>query len=185
MGVVGADEQPVLVEGPVAAGARQRGAVLDPRPAILPQTGAVAHVQRLDVVARLHQEHDAVVDERRGLLQALGHGPRPGETQAAHVGRVDLVERAVAPVVVGAPPHRPVARRRVDEHLLGHRRVVVDGGLRRGDRSREQKARRDQSGKGSRELSHRSWSSRQWAACRIGRASNAPWARQRRRATVV
>ena len=176
VGVVGADEQLVLVEGSVAVRAGQRGAVLDPRPAILPQPGAVAHVERLDVVARLHQEHDAVVHERRRLLQAFGHGPGPGQAQAAHVGGVDLVERAVAPVVVGAPPHRPVARRRVDEHLLGDRRVLVDGGLRRGDRSREQKARRNQAGDGSGELSHRSAQS---SACRSSRRAFTPVNRRR------
>ena len=154
VGVVGADDQLVFVECPVAVRASQRGAVIDPRPAILPQTGAVANVERLDEVARLHQEHDAVVDEGRGLLHALDHGPCPGETQVRYIGRVDLVEGAVTPVVVAAPPHEPVARRRVDEHLPGDRGVLVGGGLCRDERSREQKARRDQAGDGSRERSH-------------------------------
>ena len=175
MGVVGADEQLVFVEGPVAVRAGQRGGVLDPRPAVFPQPGAVANVERLDVVARLDQEHDAVVDERRGLLQALRHGPRPGEAQVTDISGVDLVEGAVTPVVVAAPPHQPVVPRGVDEHLLGDRRVVVGGGLCRDERSREQ-ARRDHAANGSREQTHPLWSFRQSGYCRVRGMSNSPWA---------
>ena len=175
VGVVRADDQLVLVERPVAGRAGQPCAVLDPGPAVLPQAGAIANVERLDVVARLHQEHDAVMDERRGLLDAFGHGPRPGEAQASHVGGVDLVEGAVTPVVVAAAPHEPVARRRVDEHVLGDRGVVVGGGLRGNDGSREQNARHERAGHGSREPSHWLGSPRQ-RPCRVSGTSTAPWA---------
>ena len=142
-GVVGGDEQLVVVEGAVAVDAGQGRRMVDLLPAILPEARAVAHVEGLDEVARLHQEHHPVVHERRRLLPPLPHGPRPREPQAADVRRVDLIERTVPPVAVGPPPHRPVLRRRVQQHVPGHRRVAVGDGLRRGGRPGEQEADQD------------------------------------------
>ena len=143
VGVVGGDEQLVVVEGAVAVDAGERRRMLDPLPPVLPEARAVAHVEGLDEVARLHQEHHPVVHERGRLLPALSHGPGPRETQAADVGRVYLVKRTVPPVAVGPPPHRPVARRRSRQHVPGHRRVAVGDGLRRGGRPGEQEADQD------------------------------------------
>ena len=138
VGVVGGDEQLVPVERTVAVDAGERGAVLDLLAAVFPDARPVADVERFDEVARLHQEHHAVVDERRRFLAALRHRPGPRQAQAAHVGRVDLIERAVPPVTVGPPPHQPVAGRRVDQHLLGHGLVVALARLRCRGCAREQ-----------------------------------------------
>ena len=136
--IVGADEQLVPVERTVAADAGERSAVLHLLAAVLPDARTVADVHRLDEVARLHQEHHAVVDQRRRFLTALRHRPGPRQAQAAHVGRVDLVEGAVPPVAVGPPPHQPVAGRRADQHLLGHGLIVARAWLRRRGCAREQ-----------------------------------------------
>ena len=108
VGVVRGDEQLVAVERAVAVGAGQRGPMLDLLPAILPEAGAVAHVERLDEVARLHQEHDAVVHERRRLVGVLprvlergvlGHAGRNGlSDELPHA--VGVFPRDVAEVVI-------------------------------------------------------------------------------------
>ena len=59
--------------------------------------------------------------DRRRLGGAVGQRPGPGDAEVLHVVLVDLVERAVAPAVVGAPPHQPVAGVRLPQHLVRHR----------------------------------------------------------------
>ena len=68
-------------------------------------------VERLDLVGIVEDEQHAVMHDRRRLGGAGGQRPGPGDLQVLDVALVDLVERAVAPAVVGAPPHQPVRRR--------------------------------------------------------------------------
>ena len=125
VGVVCGKDELVAVECRVTVGARQVRRVLDALAPVFPQDGAVRGVHGLDEVACLGKKHDAIVHERGRLLQARLHGPRPCQTEAAHVGRIDLVERAVPPVVVGTAPHEPLAVRRVEQHVLRHGCVVI------------------------------------------------------------
>ena len=93
---------------------------------VLPEQLAGGRVEGLDDVAGARQEHHAVVDERRGLVGALGHRQRPGQAQAGHVVGPDPVQRRVALVVAGAPPGQPVLRRRIPEQLVGDRGQAGD-----------------------------------------------------------
>ena len=93
---------------------------------VLPEQLAGGRVEGLDDVAGARQEHHAVVDERRGLVGALGHRQRPGQAQAGHVVGPDPVQRRVALVVSGAPPGQPILRRRIPEQLVGDRGEAGD-----------------------------------------------------------
>ena len=125
IGVVCGDEEMVAVQRGVAVDARQGCRVVDPLAAVLPDDRSVARVHRLDEVARLGQEHDTVVHQRGRLLLTRRHGPGPGQAERAHVRRVDLIERAVPPSVVGSAPHEPLTVRRAEQHVLGYGRVGV------------------------------------------------------------
>jgi hypothetical protein len=94
---------------------------------ILPQQGARVGVERLDVVAAVRHVHHTVVDERRRLLVAHADGVSPDLLEPCDVLFVDLLERTVAPAVQRAPPHEPVAGRRVLEHRVrdGHERGLA------------------------------------------------------------
>ena len=90
--------------------------------AIFPDQVSGRRVQRLNDAARVRQVHDAVVHEWRRLLRTrIVHRPGPGELKLLDVLPVDLIERAVAPRVVGASPVQPVAGRRVAQHGFGDR----------------------------------------------------------------
>ena len=66
---------------------------------VLPEQRAGLRVERLHVVAAVRHVHDAVVDERRRLLDARPERVRPHLRELRDVALVDLVERAVAPAV--------------------------------------------------------------------------------------
>ena len=88
-----------------------------------PEEFTTGAVECLHFVHGVGEVDDAVVHERHRLIgSALVHVPRPGEPQRADVRGRDLVERAVAPGLVGAARHQPVAGRRGAQHLIGHRR---------------------------------------------------------------
>jgi hypothetical protein len=94
---------------------------------IFPDQIAGGPVERLDDSPRARQVHDAVVNERRRFLRArIVHGPRPCELKLPGVLPVDLIQRTVAPGVVGPPPVQPVARGGVAQHGLGDRTIVPD-----------------------------------------------------------
>ena len=89
---------------------------------VFPEEVAGLCVDRHDVVARARQEHHPVVDERRALLVPGSHEPaRPHHAELRHVVARNLVERAVAPAIEGAPPHQPVGGVGLLEHRVGHR----------------------------------------------------------------
>ena len=87
--------------------------------AVLPQQVAGHGVDRLQVIVRVRHEQHAAVRQRRPLLGPRRQGPRPYQLQIADVVAIHLVERAVAPTVLRAAPHQPVARRRILEHGVG------------------------------------------------------------------
>jgi hypothetical protein len=100
---------------------------------VLPDEIAGRGVQSLSDVVGIREIQDPVLNERRAfLIGAVAERPRPRELQLRDVAPADLVERAVAPVVQRAPPHRPVGRVGVREHCVGDRREVGDRLLRDG-----------------------------------------------------
>ncbi len=132
--VAGRSENPVAEDGEVPLDASEvdvAGAALRGAPgfvgAVLPDQIAGGSVERLNDAAGIRQIHDAVVDEGCRLLRARAlHRPRPCELQLLDVPPGDLLERTVAPGIVGAPPVQPVAWRRIAEHGLGDRLEVAD-----------------------------------------------------------
>ena len=93
---------------------------------VLPDQVARPRVERLDDVRRVVEIHDAVVHERaRFVALAFVHRPDPRQLQLLDVVACDLGQRAVAPALVVAPRHQPVARIRIAQHLVGHGNVVL------------------------------------------------------------
>ena len=141
--VAGVDDQ-VAVDGhvPVVVGQAPHdlGDVLGDVAAVLPPQVAGHGVDGLHVVPRVRHEQHAAVGQRGPLLRALGQGSGPHELQVADVVAVHLVERAVAPAVLRAAPHEPVARRRVLEHGVGdgHETLIFDGLRRHEGRERHE-----------------------------------------------
>ena len=102
---------------------RRRGIV----GSVFPEQISGGRVERLNDAARVGKIHDAVVDERRPFLSAsIVHRPGPREVKLLDVPAGDLIERAIAPGVVGAAPVRPVARRRIAKRRFGDRLEVFD-----------------------------------------------------------
>ena len=112
-----AEDRDVLL-GAAALPPRCRGSVA--ARTVLPDQIPGRRIERLHDVAWVGQVHDAVRHERRRLLRAIVHRPRPCHLKLLNVASIDLGERAVAPGVVSAPPVRPVPGRRVAEPFLGH-----------------------------------------------------------------
>ena len=75
---------------------------------VLPQQIAGAAVQGLNHVLRVCKKDDAVMHQRRLFLISRLHVPGPSQLQGPDIAGADLVERAVAPGAVIAPPHQPV-----------------------------------------------------------------------------
>ena len=106
---------------------------------LLPDQIAGLAVERLDDAAGVVEEDGAVVRERRRLVRAaLGHRRDPGQLQLLDVVARDLRQRAEARRVLIAPQHRPVAGRRIAQHLVGDRREGLHfaGDREAGDRRR-------------------------------------------------
>ncbi len=93
---------------------------------IAPEKVAGSGVERDHLAARRGDEHHAVGYHGRGLMTA-GHagGEHPGGLQALHVLRRDLGERAVAPAVIGAADHGPVAVLRLGQAIRRDRLVIL------------------------------------------------------------
>ena len=93
-----------------------------------PQLPSGDRVERVDRVLGTRQIHDPVDDERRGL-ELLDVAPleQPFDAQVLHVLRCDLVQPAVAPAVVRARIHEPVAGLliRLQQPLVGHRPALA------------------------------------------------------------
>ena len=120
--IVGGEKELVLVDRDASRAVRRR----HPQ-TMLPNQVALAGVERLQHVTLIHQIHDAVVHERRRLVPppTIRHRPDPGQPEILDVARRDLREGAVAPRLIIAANHQPVAGRRVLQHLIGHRNEVL------------------------------------------------------------
>jgi hypothetical protein len=115
---------------------------------VFPDEIAVGGVEGLDAVGVVEDEEHAVVDDRGGLGGARDHRPGPGDLEVLDVALVDLLERAVAVAVKGAPPHQPIGRRRIAQHGVGDGREVAGGiggllGERRSAGEQQRRQRKD------------------------------------------
>ena len=127
VGVVGGDDDEILPEGDGPGTPTAAGHPVRERPPVLPEERAVRGVERLDRVAPVREEHDAVADERRRLApRPVLHPPDPGELELVHVTGMDLVERAVSPGLDVAARAQPVGRIRVAELGVRYGREVRD-----------------------------------------------------------
>ena len=124
-GIGGGENDLVLVDREVAH--RPHPDLLDGTDLVFPDEIARRRVDRLHDVPRLHDVHRAAVDDRHVLVRAdvVPDRPDPRQPQVLHVVAGDLGERAVAPRLVVAARHQPVARRRIAQHLVGDRHVVL------------------------------------------------------------
>jgi hypothetical protein len=86
----------------------------------LPEQIPVARIERLHRLTVVPDVEDTVVHQRREFGKAVGvQAPGPGHLQVLHVVAIDLVERTVAPGVVGAAPHQPIVGRWFAQHRIG------------------------------------------------------------------
>ena len=128
--VGGADEDMVPVQGDAAVHlVAVLGRVLRQLPDVAPQEIAGRRIEREHLKAAVvlghGDEHVSVVDDGRRLVVPIGAGGEgPYRLEGGDVGGRDPIERAVAPAVVGAAVHRPVARLGIQKPLGGHRRVL-------------------------------------------------------------
>ena len=98
--------------------------VFGQRASIAPEQAAGPGIDGNHLVAGRRDEHHAAVDERRGLVAVHGAGRKdPCRLQPCDVGGVDLIERAVAPPIVGAADHQPFVIRGLEELGRGHGRI--------------------------------------------------------------
>ncbi len=100
---------------------------------VAPDRRAAGGVHCLDPVPGLRDVHHPVVHKRRALEAPGRQGPRPHQAEAADIARIDLVQRAEAPVVQGPPEHQPVGRIGTAQHRVGDRNIGP-GGSREGRR---------------------------------------------------
>ncbi len=126
LGVRGGHKHLVAIERQAARGAIGAGGR---RPdAVLPQQLAGSRIQRLHRVGDIGQEHDAVMHDGRDLAgAAVIHRPGPDQLQVLHIRRGDLFERRIAPALIIAPVHQPVAIGGIAQHLVGDGAIVLDG----------------------------------------------------------
>jgi hypothetical protein len=68
---------------------------------VFPDQIAVGRVERVHDIVGLRQVHDSVMHERRRFLIARFLGDRSRKLQLSDIVLVDLIERAVAPALVG------------------------------------------------------------------------------------
>ena len=93
---------------------------------VLPDQIAGLGIQRLQDVPGVVQVHDAVVNDGRGLIGAgVVHRPAPHQLQTLRVIDVDLIQRAEVMGGLVAANHQPVAGRRILQHRVRHRNVVL------------------------------------------------------------
>ena len=139
-GVVGSEVDFVAVEGDPARGGMRRHQRLGHLLGVAPQEHAGLRVDGHHLVFGRRHEHHAALHDRRGLVPAVHPGrEHPRRPQPAHIGRGDLIEGTVAPAVVGAPHHRPVAVGRRREAGGCDRRVVLEHGRHRHHQRRQRR----------------------------------------------
>src|SRR5262252_2048500 len=126
--VVGSGEVELILPKPDTTARRvQLREIFGQLPLVTPDLLAGLRVDGDHLVLWRRYEHDAVVDDRRGLVAFVDAGRKgPRRLQILDVGRVDLVERAVALAVISAPVEHPVAGFGVGEPIGGNRAVVAN-----------------------------------------------------------
>src|SRR5262249_16926881 len=77
---------------------------------VLPDQFAGLGVQGLHDVGGIVEEDGAAMDDGRGLVRTVRHGPYPLQLQILHVGRRNLVQSAVVGGLVVAADHDPIIR---------------------------------------------------------------------------
>ena len=128
-GVARGQEHLVAEKGDAASGGMPVDDRGRERTAIPPQEGPRARLDGDDLAARRRHEDDTVVNDWSGLVSVdRTRRERPHRSQPGDVGRRDPGERTVAPPVVGAAIHQPVAVLRAAQPRLGDRRVVAEHG---------------------------------------------------------
>ena len=117
----------VLPQADAAAGRMQLEEIVGKLALVAPILVAGFRVQRDDLPHRRRDEHDAIIYDRRRLVafdDAGGEGP--DRRQVLDVGRIDLVERAVALPVVSPAVEHPVTGFGIFEAACGDWTVVLD-----------------------------------------------------------
>ena len=118
------DKDSVTVECHAAVDRFRHSGVRRTGAPVPPQFFAGSGVERDHLVVRRRDEHHAVVDNRRGLVTVVHpRRPQPHGLQPFDSGGSDLVERTIAPPVIRATDHEPVAVLRLLEPVCGHRLV--------------------------------------------------------------
>ena len=132
----------VVVDRDAAACRMQQHDRRRQRAAVPPQQRARLRIDGKHLIARRRHEHHAVDDDRRRFVAVL-HAVENTHAgcRRLHVVGVDLAERAVAPAVIRAAKHRPVAIRRILQ-ALGRDRLVLFQDLRHRQRLRSTHRRR-------------------------------------------
>ena len=102
------------------------------RPLVLPDDVSVGSVDRHYVRSGRDRINNAVVNQRNRFSGAGGQALYPGDMKLADVFLVDLLERAVAPRVVGSAELQPVVRTRIQKHVRRDRFVVLHRAMRKG-----------------------------------------------------
>src|SRR5207248_4240417 len=125
--ISGGEVELVLPKPYTAARRVQLREVLGDLPLVAPDLVSCLRVEGDDLVLRRCHKHDAVVDERRGLVAFADAGrKRPNWHQILDVGGVDLVKWAVALAVIGSAIEHPVAGLGIGEPVGGNRAVVAN-----------------------------------------------------------
>ncbi len=94
---------------------------------VLPEQVSISGIERQDRFAVVPGVHDSVMHYRSELVNAgVAQAKGPRRRQVFHVVAIDLLERAVGLRVIRAPPHQPVIRRRVMQHLVRNRRDLIE-----------------------------------------------------------
>ncbi len=136
-GLAAGEEHLVAIQRRAAVRLVQHERAFRARPLVAPQHRTAARIECHQLVVRRRHVHHAVVDDGGGLVRtAFASLHHPHALQPADVGGRDLCERAVAPAVVGAADHQPVAVFRVAQPGGSHGLVVAQRGGRRRSRGR-------------------------------------------------
>ncbi len=134
LGIEGGEIDHVAIDGDAAVvGPAAIDGDRSERMLVVPEFGAGAGIERIDVIEGGGDVHHAIDHDRRGLLRLLDLGLEdPGHVQVPHVHRVDLAVGEVALLGVIPVRHQPVIGILAGpvEHFLAHRgHVGVAGGL--------------------------------------------------------
>src|ERR1700727_4100691 len=101
--------QPVAIDGEVLHPCL--AAIVQPfrkRPRILPEQFACRTAERLDAGAAFHKQN-SIMHQWRDLIATERQGQAPGDTEIMNVRGTNLLKGTECEILIGAPPHQPVA----------------------------------------------------------------------------